>query len=1066
MNIPSGRILLHQVFFSFSRISTPKWFFFFFFTLLSVSSLLAQERIITGVVTAREDGAVLPGVSVLVKGAQTGTVTDNSGKFSVRVPSGRNVLVFTYIGYSRLEVPINQQKNLNIVLESDLKQLSEVVVTGYNVQSRKDFTGSAAHVGAAQIENRPAQSFDQLLGGQAAGVNIVQPSGVLNATPVFRIRGVNSISSGIYPLIIIDGVPSFTGQLGGNVGNNPLSNINPNDIETLDVLKDASATAIYGSRAANGVVVITTKKGKQGKTKVEYDSWVNFATPYNLPDLLNAREYVEIKNEAMVNSGRQPGFALQTRSDGTEVNTDWYDVAYHTGVSQSHNVSFSGATELTNYFVSLGYSNQNGILRTNTLDQKTARINLDHKLLSKVKVGTHFSYSNFLGKGPASGSLPGQYIGTDALSRMTYILPPNVAVYNEDGSYNIQDKQRVGYGANNSTATSLGYIGNVNAYNLQLMLDLDKYSSESNSLTGDVYAEWELVKGLKFKTSYGLNNLRIENLSFQNGIHGDAGPANGAATNSTRRLNRSDWVNTLSYNRSFAAKHNINILAGYEEIVTTNDIWGAQRTGLSDPFFTSYQGGFTTITAPASLNGQSENGFISYFANINYSFADKYLLSYVFRRDGYSGLPAGNRYGNFNGLSAGWVVSEEGFYKASALADIITNIKIRGSYGEVGNINIGDFPSLGLYAAGTYNGISTLGYSQAGNANLKWETSKKTDVGLSLSFLNDRITFEADYYNNKVDGLILDAKQAPSKGIPGNIISANVGSLYNRGVEFNLSASVLNRTRFRWNTSFNLSTVKNRVTTLFNGTDIYTPSNFGIQNMTREGYSVGAIWAVPVDGVNPENGNRVFINRNNDKVQYNHAAANKWTYLDGTVAPAIDNYLDGRIQGSSLPTYYGGFNNTFGYRNFDFSAGIVFSGGNKLYNGTRANLLDQRYFNNGKFVEDRWTMPGQVTDIPKLYFSDNVSTGFSITNAAMVENGAFIKLKNVALGYRVPVQKIFNGRISSLRVYAQASNLFTITDYSGSDPEISINGNSIASGKDHNAVANATTYAFGLNLGF
>lgn len=1037
----------------------------FVLLLLAVSGLMAQDYSVHGVVTGKDDGFPLPGVSVLVKGASSGTVTDNAGKFSITIPSGRNILVFKFIGYNTLELPVSRERELKVTLETDHKQLNEVVVTGYNVQSRKDFTGSAARVNASQIENRPAQSFDQLLGGQASGVNIVQPGGVLNATPVFRIRGINSISSGIYPLVIIDGVPSFTGQLGGNVGNNPLSNVNPSDIESLDILKDASATAIYGSRAANGVVVITTKKGKKGRVKVDYDGWVNFSTPYNLPKLLNAYDYVTIKNEAMVNSGREPGFALQTLSDGTVVNTDWYDVAYHTGVSQGHNIGFSGATDATSYFISLGYSDQNGILRTNTLDQKTARINLDHQLLSNLKAGTHLSYSNSLGKGPASGSLPGQYIGTDALSRMTYILPPNVAVYNEDGSYNIQDKQRVGYGANNAVATSAGYVGNINAYNLQLILDLDKYSSENNSLIGDVFAEWEIAKGLRIKTSYGLNKLVVENLSFQNGLHGDAGPANGGATNSNRRLNRTDWVNTLTYNKSFGGLHNINVLAGYEEIVTTNDIWGAQRTGLTDPFFTSFQGGFTTITAPAGLNSQSRNGFISYFSNLNYNFKEKYLLSYSFRRDGYSGLPGGSRYGNFSGGSVGWIISEEGFFKSSALVDVISNIKLRASYGEVGNINIGDFPSLGLYTAGTYNGVPTLGYSQAGNSNLRWETSKKTDAGVSFSFFNDRITLEADYYYNKVDGLILDAKQAPSKGIPGNVISANVGSLYNKGLEFSVNASLISRASFKWSTNINLSTVKNRVTTLFNSTDIYTPSNFGIQNMTREGYSVGSIWAVPTDGVNPDNGNRVFINRNNEKVQYNHAAANKWTYLDGSVAPAIDNYLDGRIQGSSLPAWYGGFNNSFGYKNFDLTAGIIFSGGNKLYNGTRANLLDQRYFNNGTFVLDRWTSPGQKTGIPKLYFSDNVSTGFSITNSAMVEDGDFIKLKNVALGYKVPVQKIVRGRISSLRVFVQATNLFTITDYSGSDPEISINGNSIASGKDHNAVANATTYAIGINLG-
>lgn len=1046
-----------------SKLSLSIFLFFLSFTATAQNTPLINSKL-TGKVIDSRTKEPLAGAVVQIEGVTNQTQTDADGKFNlVTGQSFPYNLIVSYIGYEKQKVTANGSP-ITIELQEVTNELSGIVITGYNVQKKQDFTGSASRVSAKQIANRPAQSFDQLIGGQAAGVNIVQPSGVLNAAPVFRIRGINSISSGIYPLIVIDGVPTFTGQQGGNVGNNPLANLNPGDIESIDVLKDASATAIYGSRAANGVVVVTTKKGKTGKTKVNYDAWVNVSTPANLPKLLDASQYVTIKNEAMVNAGKQPGFALQTRSDGSTVNTDWYDVAYHNGVSQNHNVSFSGANESTNYFISLAYGKQNGILRTNDQDQKTARINLEHKLFSNLVVGTHLGYNNTLGRGPATGSLPGQYIGTDALSRMTYILPPNVAIYNEDGSYNIQDKQRVGYGANNSNASSAAYVGNINAYNLQLILDLDKYSSESNSLLGDVYAELEVLKGLKFKTVYGLNKLYIENLSFQNGLHGDAGAANGAATNTNRRLNRADWVNTLSYNKTFSEKHNVNVLAGYEEIVTTVDGWGAQRTGLSDPFFTSYQGGFTTITP--SGNVQSRNGFISYFANLNYSFASKYLLSYSFRRDGYSGLPKDNRFGNFNGGSLGWVLSEEDFFKSSALASVFSRFKIKASYGEVGNINIGDFPSLGLYGAATYNGISTLGFTQAGNDQLKWETSKKSNIGLALSFLKDRITLEADYYNNKVDGLILDAKQAPSKGIPGNVISANVGSLYNKGFEFALTAAIIQKDDFKWNANFNISTLQNKVTTLFNGTDIYTPSNFGIQNMTREGYSIGSIWAVPTNGVNPANGNRIFINRNGQEVQYNHIAANKWTYLDGSVAPAIDNYLDGRIQGSSLPTYYGGLNNNFSYKRFDFDFGIIFSGGNKIYNGTRANLLDQRYFNNGTFVLDRWTTPGQVTDIPKLYFSDNVSTGFSITNSAMVEDGSFLKLKNVALGYRLPAQKLFNGRISSLRIYAQATNLFTITNYSGSDPEISINGNAIASGKDHNAVVNARTFALGLNLQF
>jgi TonB-linked SusC/RagA family outer membrane protein len=1028
-------------------------------------SISAQNRAISGTVLNSEDGQALIGVNVSVKGTVLGTQTDLEGKFSLQIPTESNQLVFTYVGFAPLELDIKDKSYVEVKLSNDARQLNEVVISGYSSQSKKVFTGAASQVKAEQLENRPAQSFDQLLGGQAAGVNIIQPSGVLNNTPVFRIRGINSVSSGIYPLIIVDGVAVFTGLVGGTIGNNPLADINPNDIESIDILKDASATAIYGSRAANGVVVITTKKGKQGRVKVNYDGWVSFSKPFNLPPLLNATDYVTIKNEAMANAGRTPGFALQTLADGRTVSTDWYDVAYHTGVSQNHNVSFSGASPGTNYFVSVGYSDQEGIVKTNTFEHKVVRLNLTHELLKNVTVGTNVSYSNSFNAGPNTGSLPGQYIGTAALSRMTYVLPPNVGAYKEDGSYNIQDLVRVGYGANNSNPASPGFVGTINAYNLQLILDKDRYTSESNSLIGNVFAEWFLLKDLKFKTSYGLNQLNVENIGFQNPFHGDSGPSGGIGTNRNSKLNRTDWVNTLAYNKSFAGKHNLSFLLGYEEIKTTVNAWGATRTGLTDPFFTSYQGGWANIAA--SGNSQGANGFVSYFSNLNYDFNRKYLLSLSYRRDGYSGLPEANRFGDFIGGSVGWNVSEENFFKNSGLSEVVSNLKLRASYGQVGNINIGDFPALGLYGASTYYGTATLGFSQAGNADLKWETSTKTDFGLSISLFQGRISLEADYYKSEIDGLVLDSRQAPSRGIPNNSISANVGSMYNQGIELGLNVQVIQQGDFSWDANFNFSTLENKVTTLSSGNDIYIPSIFGIQNLTREGYSVGSVFAVPTTGVNPQNGYRIFLNSKGEEVQYNHGGTARWTYVkDGSAAPAINNYTDGRIQGPSLPTYYGGFNNTLAYKAFDLNIGIIFSGGNKIYNGARSNLLDQRYFNNGTFVLERWTKPGQVTDIPKLIYGDNVSTGFSITNSACVEDGSFIKLKNLALGYRLPVQTLTKNKISSARIYAQASNLFTLTKYSGSDPEISINGNSIDSGKDHNSVVNATVITFGINIGF
>ncbi|HSB94296.1 MAG TPA: SusC/RagA family TonB-linked outer membrane protein [Flavitalea sp.] len=1043
-----------------SRLLSP-----FLFILFFASVTLAQSNItLSGRVLDKSTNDPLSGATVHIKGTTHEVTTDERGHFNFLTGQKLPVTyVVSFVGYQTFEITQTKDALLSVLLQRENSQLNEVVVTGYSTQSKKTYTGAASQVKAVQLENRPAQSFDQLLGGQASGVSIIQPSGTLNSTPVFRIRGINSISSGIYPLIVVDGVVAFTGLVGGSVGNNPLADINPNDIESIDVLKDASATVIYGSRAANGVLVITTKKGKQGKTKVNYDGWVSFSKPYNLPELLNAKDYTLIKNEAMVNAGKPAGYALQTLADGSVVNTDWYDVAYHTGVSQNHNISFSGASASTKYFVSVGYSDQNGIVRNNEFKHKVARVNLDHQLLKRVTIGTHFAYSNSFNSGPNTGSLPGQYLSITALARATNILPPNVPIYKPDGSYNIEDASRIGYGANNNDASSPGYIGTLNVYNLQLILDKDNYTSENNSLLGDIYGEVSITNDLRFKTSYGVNQLNVENVFFQNPIHGDV--PGGRAINSNSKYNRSDWINTFTFDKTFSAKHHLKLLAGYEEIYTTNNSWGATRTGVTDPFFETYQGGWTTI-APSN-NVQGLNGFKSYFSNLGYEFDRRYLLSASFRRDGYSGLPEDNKYGNFFGGSVGWNISEENFFQQSSLSNTISFLKVRASYGQVGNINIGDFPSLGLYAPGTYAGTPTLGLSQAGNSNLKWETSNKTNIGFNVVFLNGKISLEADYYKNVIDELVLDSKQAPSRGIPNNSVSSNVGSMYNQGIELTLGAQILNTKNLHWSANINFSTLKNRVTDLSNGSDIYVASIFGIQNLTREGFSVGSVYAVPTTGVNPENGYRIFINKQGEEVQYNHAGTNRWTYVKGgTAAPAINNYTDGRIQGPSLPTYYGGLNSALTYGDFDVNVGFVFAGGNKLYNGTRANLTDQRYFNNGTFIKDRWTTPGQVTDVPKLIYGDNVSTGFTITNSAYVEDGSYVKLKNLAIGYRIPIQRITNNAITSARFYVQGSNLFTLTKYRGSDPESSINGNSIDSGKDHNTVVNATVYTFGLNLGF
>lgn len=1026
----------------------------------------AQTRTITGKVTDANDGSPLPGVNISL-GRGTGTKTEANGNYILKVPAGKHTLTFSFIGYGSKQVAVTSDI-LNVTLTSTQNQLSEVVVSGYSSVSKKDFTGSAVKVSAAQIANKPVQSFDQALAGQAAGVNIIQPNGVLNNPPVFRIRGFNSISLSSYPLIIVDGVPVFTGLGNAAASNsapsNPLGDINPNDIESVDILKDASSTAIYGSRAANGVVVITTKKGKQGKTRVNYDGWVGVTKAFNLPDLLNAQQYVTLKNEARANAGLAPGFAIQKDANGNDVETDWYKVVYQTGISQNHNLNVSGATESTSYFLSTGYSNQESFIKTNSFERKVFRGNVDHHLSKTITVGTNFSYSNSLNKGPNSGSLPGQAYNTGGLARLPLVLNPNVSPYNPDGSYNITSTGTLGLGANT--------IAN-NYPNAVVLLDLDKFTSSNTNVIANVYGEWEILKGLKFKTQYNINKLNTNNTTFQNPIAGDGQSNNGLAQNTFQEYNRRDWTNTLNYVGVFGG-HHLNLLAGQEEYHTTNVGTGTQRTNLADSYFNNFQGNFLNVLSDASTgNFQSENGFRSFFGNVNYDYKRKYLLSGTFRRDGFSGLSANNKYGNFGGGSIGWNIAEEDFFKTSGLAKIFDDFKLKGSYGVVGNVGVGDYASLSLYNSGLYGAAGTIFFNQAGNPDLKWETSKKTDAGINFSMFKGRITADIDYYNNKIDNLILNAPQSPSRGIPGNpanTIAANVGSMYNRGVEFNITSRNIVKKDFSWTTNFNISTVKNRVTALAQGnSDIFgTTSGLETANITRVGYTLGSIFAVPVSGVNPANGQRIFINRFGREVQYNQVGTpSKWTYLDGTTAPAIDGTLDGKIIGKSMPSYYGGLNNTFVYKDFDLNVGITFSGGNKIYNGTQATLRDQRFWNNEVGILNRWTAPGQVTDIPKVVYGDNYSNGSAIPNSSNVQNGAYAKLKNVAIGYKLPSDLVARAGIASVRFYLQATNLAVVTKYKGSDPEVSANGNSnLAPGVDRNTVPSSRIFTFGLNVGF
>ncbi|WP_128543300.1 SusC/RagA family TonB-linked outer membrane protein [Larkinella soli] len=1040
-------------------------------------SALAQNRVVRGLVTGKEDGLALPGANVVVSGTTVGTQTGADGRFTLQIPAGAARLVVSSIGFANQEIPLGNRENFEIVLSPDTRQLNEVMVIGYGTQTREEFTGSAVRVKGDVIRELPVQSFDQALAGRAAGVSVAQPNGVLNNPPVIRIRGVNSISLSSYPLVVVDGIPISTGNVSAStaVPNNPLGDINPADIESVDVLKDAASTSIYGSRAAAGVLLITTKRGKTGKPRIAYDGWAGVSEVVRLPELLNADQYIAIKNEAVLNAKVLGGNATNDKvasalffpnhnPDGSPVDTRWYDYVYRTATAQNHNLSVSGGTPSTSYYFSANYSKQQGFLKGNDFNRKSVRFNIDQEVTPWLKLRGNVSYNTSFNGSPYAGSLPGSNFFLVGVARLALALPPNVPAFHPDGSYNINPASPNSIGVGNNQYVST--FGNPAA-----LIDQNRYTSENDRIIGSFAATARILKGLEFVTSYAVDRLRTDNVSFDSALQGNGYASRGQASNITALRDNWNWTNTLTYTRSLAGRHNVSLLGGYDVQKFNNSAWGASRTQGSDPFFQNYQGNWGAISATG--NELDERAYVSFFSRLTYDLSKKYFLTLNFRRDGNSALGAGKKYGNFGGISGGWALSEESFYKNGPLASVLSNVRLRASWGRVGNGNLTNaFSSLELYSGSLYGNAATWAISQAGNPNLGWETSEQTNLGADLGFLNDRIQAEITFFNNNVNGLILSAPQAVSKGIPNNSILSNVGSMYNRGLELGLNATLLRTGNFSWNATLNITSLNNKVTALADGnTDIVGTTHVAYEttNITRVGHSVGSLYGARTAGVNPANGKRIFINAKGEQVQYSQVAppgGSQWTYLDGEPAPAITG-ADYYLIGNALPKWYGGFIHSFRFRSFDAGLNFTFSGGNLVMNGTRATLLDQRAYNNSTEILNRWQKPGDLTDIPRLVYNDQTSSGSSFPVSTNAEKGDFLRLQNASVGYRLPARLFGRSGISAVRVYAQGANLFLLTKYTGTDPESSVNGNSNTTpGVEKNSVGQARTLTLGLNVSF
>ncbi|MEN9697040.1 MAG: hypothetical protein RLZ56_461 [Bacteroidota bacterium] len=1049
---------------------------FILFALFTVALNVNAQGIIKGKVSD-ENGKPLSGVTVKAtpadKKAVVTAVTDENGTFSVKITNAKTV-AFSYVGYESQSIAASA--NISVVLKQSSSDLSEVVVVGYGTQKRKEATGAVTSIKGSEVAQKTIQSFEQGLAGKSSGVQITSQSSVLNSPPVFRIRGTNSISLSSYPLVIVDGVPTFTGDFSSTASAaNALASINPNDIESIDIAKDAAATAIYGSRAANGVVFITTKKGKSGKMKVNYDASYGESTVFGLPKMMDALEYQTFKTEAVANNpsltgSSKPVFTQIVGPKGL-INTNWFDYVYRKGTAMNHNVSLSGGNEGTSYYFAVGYNAQEGIIRKNDFKRMNVLANVDSKISKAITIGGKLAYSNEANNAAvSSGSLSGSAYNTAGLARNALVLPPLLAPYNIDGSYNINGAS-IGQGAA-VTGTSISY------YNPVVGLDKNRNNAETNHIQSNFYVQVKPMKDITFKSVYGIDYLFVDNDIFYTPISGDGYSSTGAAYAITGKYKTWLWTNTAQFDHTYGDKHAVSLLVGNEQQRTTSSSYGLYRTTLSDNDYNVIQAGWVN-TNQSSL-GLGENYLLSSFSRLNYNYDRRYFLSGNIRQDEYSAL--GEKKGIFWGASAGWEISQEKLWKENGLDKVFSNFKLKGSYGKVGNIGgINDFAPYSTFGSGLYGGQSTLAFSSVGNNKLTWETSYKTDFGVNFGLFNNRIQVEAAYYESIIDGLILNVAQSPSTGLPSSPLQ-NVGSMYNKGKEISIDAKIIDKQNFQWNANFNITNNDNVVTALAPGLSVIQTATSGLEtnNQTMPGYSLGYLWVVKTAGVDAATGKRIFLNSVGTPVyyqyyapagqyQYSTTADGRTRYVSPTGGSSITQAADAVMYKNTQPRYYGGLTNNIKYKNFDMSATVTFQADFWVYYGTNSGLHDQRFWNNAKDVlTQAWRQAGDANmTYAKPVFGDNVSNGSSMPLDINVFKGDFVKLKNLSIGYTLPKTISNKLKLSNARFYVSGQNLAIFTKYPGPDPEVSSNGGAnTAQGVDRNTVANARTITFGLNIGF
>ena len=1039
-----------------------------FFLLICGSVMFAQTRTVKGKVVDKANEPLI-GVAVNIKNTSQGSITDFEGNYSIQVNTENAVLVFSYIGYDKQEIKVGARNVIDVVMHEASIALDQVVVVGYGTSKRGDVTGSISSIDAAEIKKVPVVNVGQALQGRMSGVQVTNNDGTPGAGVQVLIRGVGSFGDNS-PLYVVDGYPGAS-----------ISNLNPSDIQSIDVLKDASAAAIYGNRAANGVVIITTKRGNADKMQLSVDATVSVQFKPSTFDVLNAQDFASLATEI---SKKENAPVLDAWANPSGLRTiDWQDLMYRAGLKQNYNLSLRGGSEKVQTSISLGLTNQEGVVRFSDYKRYNIALTQDYKPLKWLKSSTSLRYA-YTDNKTVFGS------GQGGVGRLAKLIPTMTGnpltdeVENANGVFGFYDK--------NANAVR----DNENVYARSKSND---QKNISHNLIANTSLEINPFKGLVFKTNFGISYGASSGYDFN--PYDDRVPTTRLATYRQYASNSFEylWENTLNYSNTFG-KHSIDVLGGVSIQENTARNMSVYGEGLSSDGLRN----LGSLQTMRDISGNQQTwSLASQFARLTYKFAERYILTGTVRRDGSSRFMRGNRWGVFPSVSAAWRIKEESFLKD---VDFISNLKLRASYGEAGNQNIGLFQYQSSYTTGKRS--SNYGYvfgqdktyidgmvqAFLPNPNLKWETSKQTDIGIDLGFFNNKLMLTADYYIKKSSDFLLEIQMPAQTGF--TKATRNVGSVKNNGFEFSVDYRD-NSHDFKYGVNVNLTTVKNKIERLSPGKDAVANlqslgfpttgnTSWAVFSMSKVGGSIGEFYGFQTDGIIQNQAEIDALNANAHRLNQDD---NVWYIASGT-APGdrkfIDQNGDGVITdadrvslGSPLPKFYGGINLSGEYKGFDFNLFFNYSVGNKILNFVQRNLISMGgegsigLQNVGKeFYDNRWTETNPTNKYPRAVWSD--VSGNSRVSDAFVEDGSYLRLKNIEVGYTLPANILKKASISKLRIFASVQNLFTITGYSGMDPEIGqsmssstgVAGGVTASGVDVGIYPYSRFFTMGFNLEF